>query len=411
MRRIITLSVAALILAGSYFIAFGVPASLGVVFGIEADGGKEPGATAGRPQADGPTGNPAVGRATTVVLAPLTMQPYADILRAVGSAAAVRSAEVIADVSGEVTEINLSSNRQVSAGEMLVQLDARTEVFNREIAQAELDQARDTVQRYERLRGTGNSTVTDVALSEAKLAERLAEANVGLADVALDDRTIRAPISGKLSLSDVEVGDRLSVGSVVVTIDDSEALLVEFELPERSIGLLSKEQTILASTPTFTGRVFEGGIVSFDSRIDSVTRSVTVKARIENSDALLWPGMTFAVRIIHESDPLAVLPSTAITWSRSGSSVWINEDGVAKQVPATILFRRNDQVWINADIAIGTLVVTEGAQKLRAGSRITAANAPASEPNVQEPVAEPSRATPEVGQTEPKPSPATEEPT
>ena len=407
MRPIITLSIAALILAGSYVIAFGVPASLRPVFGIEADSGQGSGATAARPSPDSPTGKPSASRATTVVLAPLEMQPYADILRAVGSASALRSAEVIADVSGEVTEINLSSNRQVSAGEMLVQLDARTEVFNREIAQAELDQARDTVERYERLQGTGSSTITDVALSEAKVAERLAEANVGLADAALDDRTIRAPISGKLSLSDVEVGDRLSVGSVVVTIDDSEALLIEFELPERSIGLLSKEQTILASTPTFTGQVFEGGIVSFDSRIDSVTRSVTVKARIENPDGLLWPGMTFSVRIIHESDPLAVLPSTAITWSRSGSSVWIDEDGVAKQIPATILFRRNDQVWIDADISTGTLVVTEGAQKLRPGARIAAANDPAQ----RSPVANPAGKAPEVGQAEPKLSPATEEPT
>ncbi|MBI6630786.1 efflux RND transporter periplasmic adaptor subunit [Pontibaca salina] len=406
MRKFVTLVTAALILAGSYLIAFGVPASLGPVAGVVGESGDQTNTPARAAQGGRPAGAPKGANATTVVLTPLEMQPYEDILRAIGSAKALRSADVVANASGEVTEINLAANRQVSAGDVLVQLDARTEVFNLEIAQTELDQTRDIIQRYEQLQATGNSTVTDVTLSEARVAQRLAEAKVGLAQSALDDRTIRAPIAGKLSLSDLEIGDILTAGSTIVTIDDSEALLVEFELPERSIGLLAKDQTVLASTPTFTGHVFEGEIVSFDSRIDSVTRSVTVKARIENPDALLWPGMTFAVRMIHEGDPLAVLPATAISWSRSGSGVWIADGGVAKRVPATILFRRNGRVWIDADIATGTLVVSEGAQKLRAGSRITAKNAP-----VEAPAMVPHQATPEIGQAEPEQPTESEEPT
>lgn len=296
-------------------------------------------------------------------------------MRAVGSVSALRSAEAVAVVSGEVTATNLTANRAVSEGEILVQLDAQTETLNVETAQAEFDQARDTVQRYERLGASGNSTITDVALSEARVAERLAEASLGLARIALEDRTIRAPIAGRLGLSDVEVGDFISANTVVTSIDDAGSLLVEFELPERAVSLLKTDQTILANTPTFRGRTFEGRIVAFDSRIDSVTRSVTVKAQVENEEGALWPGMTFAVRIIRETAPLPVLPATAITWSRSGSSVWIAQEGVATQVPATILYRRNDQVWVDAEIEIGTPVITEGAQKLRSGSRITTANA------------------------------------
>ena len=135
--------------------------------------------------------------------------------------------------------------------------------------------------------------------------------------------------------------------------------------------MLATQQTVLANTPTFEGHTFEGEIVAFDSRIDSVTRSVAVKARVDNPEDLLRPGMTFAVRLIHESDPLPVLPSTAIIWSRSGSSVWIETDGVAEQIPVTILIRRDDLIWVDADIATDTMVVTEGAHKLRAGSRVT----------------------------------------
>lgn len=371
MRRFLTLLVVLLVLGGSYFVAFGVPAQVTALFGSPTQSaGSEVSA-----KPTGPAGRPRGSAATVVVLTELQTAPYEDVLRAVGSASALRSAEAVAVVSGEVTATNLTANRAVSEGEILVQLDAQTETLNVETAQAEFDQARDTVQRYERLGASGNSTITDVALSEARVAERLAEASLGLARIALEDRTIRAPIAGRLGLSDVEVGDFISANTVVTSIDDAGSLLVEFELPERAVSLLKTDQTILANTPTFRGRTFKGRIVAFDSRIDSVTRSVTVKAQVENEEGALWPGMTFAVRIIRETAPLPVLPATAITWSRSGSSVWIAQEGVATQVPATILYRRNDQVWIDAEIEIGTPVITEGAQKLRSGSRITTADA------------------------------------
>src|SRR5690606_24198979 len=102
----------------------------------------------------------------------LELQPYENILRAVGSAEAFRSAVVLANATGEVIETNLAANLYVSAGDVLVRLDARTEVLNLEIAQAELDQARQTVERYERLAGSGSTTVTDVALSDARVAQR-----------------------------------------------------------------------------------------------------------------------------------------------------------------------------------------------------------------------------------------------
>lgn len=368
MRMFLTLITAVGILMGAYVLTFGIPALATALFGVEVENSDA--ADALRGDALGAGRGRRGSTSTTVVTAPLTMMPYESTLNAVGSAEALRSVSVLSDAAGEVIEAHLPSNGEIEAGDVLVTLDARTETLNLEIAQAELEQARDTVNRYARLQANGNSTITAVTLSDAVVAQRLAQANVGLMEVALDDRTIRAPISGRLGLSDVEVGDVLAAGAEIVTIDDADALLVSFELPERAIGMLSDVDTVLASTPSFAGRVFDGNIVAFDSRLDSVTRSVTVEARIENPGGVLWPGMTFEVRIIHESAPMAAVPSTAITWSREGSKVWIHADGIAETVPVTILFRRDELVWIDADVAEGTLVVTEGAQKLREGARI-----------------------------------------
>ncbi|UWQ94549.1 efflux RND transporter periplasmic adaptor subunit [Rhodobacteraceae bacterium M385] len=380
MRKLLTVVVALAILAGAYSFTFGVPAPLlAMVSGTtdspaEADdtaaaarpgGGRGPGGAGGR------GGRRGGSNTTTVVTQALEVRPYESVISAVGTASALRSADVVSDVAGTVVETNLIANREVTAGDVLLRLDARAEVLNLEVATAQLEQANATVARYERLQATGNSTVTDVTLSEAQLAQRLAEADVGLAELAVEDRIIRAPISGRLALSDVEVGDTISANSVLVSIDQSSSLVIEFELPERAVGLLAEAEEVLASTSSFTGRVFTASIISFDSRIDDVTRSVTVEALIDNTEGLLWPGMTFAVRLTQESEPLPVVPSTAITWSREGSSVWIDAGGVAEQVPVTILYRQNDSAWISSDIAEGAMVVTEGAHKLRDGAALS----------------------------------------
>ncbi|SFA86481.1 RND family efflux transporter, MFP subunit [Poseidonocella pacifica] len=373
MRKFVLLPVSLGILVVAYFVTFGLPDQVSRLIGIateetaSADGaaqGRE-GASQGR-----------IARATSVVMEPLQSSSYALTLRTVGNATSAQRANVTMSETGEVVETFLEANAEVEKGDILLRLDDRTQHLSLDIAQAELDQARDTVERYQALQAGGNLTITGVTLSEAEVALRLAEANVGMAELALEERTVLAPISGRLGLSDVQVGDLVSSGEVIVTIDDSTSLVVEFEVPERSIGLLSVGKTVLVGTPTYAGRVFEGQITAFDSRLDSVTRSVTVKASIDNSDKLLWSGMTFLVRMIEETAPLPSLPATAVTWDRSGAGIWAVEDGRAIRHPVTILYREGDRVWLQTEIPEGTQIVTEGASKLREASPVTDADAP-----------------------------------
>ncbi|SMY06332.1 efflux RND transporter periplasmic adaptor subunit [Flavimaricola marinus] len=374
MKALKSLSVLVLsagVLAGAYGVAFGVPEQVAQLWGGAV---AEDAAATGTPEARQPNGGPrGQGRATTVVLAPLEERPYTLELRTVGSAVALRRAEVVATEAGEVVETALRANALVEQGEVLLRLDDRSEQLALEISQANRDQAQATVSRYEGLHQNGNAVVTDVALSEAEVALRLAEANVGLAELALENRTVVAPISGRLGLSDVSIGDRLSNGDPIVTLDDAATLLATFEVPERAIGLLAEGKPVLVTTPTYTGRVFEGVVTAFDSRLDSLSRSVTVQAEIDNSEGVLLAGMTFAIRMIDETPPLPVVPATAITWDRTGAGIWVAEDGSSTRVPVTIRYRDGDLVWLETDAPIGAQIVTEGASKLRDGAQVVAA--------------------------------------
>tara|TARA_B100001167_G_scaffold67774_1_gene40084 strand:+ start:706 stop:1872 length:1167 start_codon:yes stop_codon:yes gene_type:complete len=370
------------VLAGAYAIAFGVPAQVAQLWGgapseqsdaAPRGGAGGPGGPGGGP--GGPGGARGQGRTTTVVLAPLEARAYTQELRTVGSAVSLRRAEVIATEAGEVVEAALQANKLVEKGDVLLRLDDRSERLALEIAEANRDQAQATVTRYQGLHQNGSAVVTDVALSEALVELRLAEANVGLAEVALENRTVVAPISGRLGLSDVQVGDQLSTGDTIVTVDDTTTLLATFEMPERSIGLLSEGKPVLVTTPTYTGRVFEGTITAFDSRLDSVTRSATVQAEIDNTEGLLLSGMTFAIRMNEDTDPLPMVPSTAITWDRSGAGIWVADEGQTARVPVTIRYRDGDQVWIETEAPVGAQIVTEGAAKLREGAQVTSADA------------------------------------
>jgi len=378
MRSLISLIAAISIVCGAYVYAFGVPAAVQAYISPPEDDARDT-----TPQASGaaaPSGRPTGGgrggrggsRETIVATSLIQAEPYEDILNAIGSAVAIQSAEVTSDVAGRVVETNLGSNNEVTAGDVLVRLDSREQEIDLTIANAELEQAVDTLSRYERLQSGGSSTITTVALSDARTDLSLARARAELAKSAVDDRIIRAPISGKLGLSDVSVGDTVSNGTQIVSIDNTSSLLIEFELPERAIAILGGDTTILASTPSFVGRVFDGKITAFDSRVDSVTRSVTVRAEIANDDGLLWSGMSFAVTLTSQGDEGLVVPSTAIVWARSGSSIWVVEGTSAASVPVTIIHRDEDQAWIEGDLAAGAQVVVEGTQKLRSGATVRA---------------------------------------
>ncbi|MEP5761266.1 MAG: efflux RND transporter periplasmic adaptor subunit [Litoreibacter sp.] len=365
MRQQSILLTSGCILCAAYYFSFGVPETIKQAIGLE---GLQP-----VEQQPDRGGRPERGaQETTVVMQPLSARHYNLVLSTIGTATSLHSVDVVSNVAGEITDVLITANNVVEAGDVLLQLDSRAEQLALNAAAVEHQQAQDLFDRYKTLRDSGNSTITDIIFVETEVALNLAQINVDVAQNALDERTIAATIDGMLGLSELHVGDYLSVGDAVVTIDDSSAIVAEFEVPERSIALLEAGKSVQIGTPTYAGRVFDGTITAFDPTLDPTSRSATVRAQIDNPDGALIAGMTLSVRIIEQTEPLPVVPATAITWNRDGAKIWVVEGGVASPHPVAIRYRNGTRVWVETNVPLGAIIVTEGAAKLRAGTAVTA---------------------------------------
>ncbi|MCB1368290.1 MAG: efflux RND transporter periplasmic adaptor subunit [Rhodobacteraceae bacterium] len=357
LKQVFSAIVAIAIIAGVWFTTFGRQADVPV-------------------QRNGWSG--AQGQTTTVVFGEIEVTPFAEEYRAIGTARALENVDVVADVAGRIEAIHAAGNTLVTEGAPLVSLERNVQRINAQIAQSRLQQARDTLERYEALQAGSSGSVSRVAVRDASTNLAIAEAELALAREELERRVIRAPISGRLGLMDLDRGDNLAVGSRIVTIDNTDLMIVEFELPERAVPLLAIGRAVSLHTTLLRGRPLRGQIIAYDTRLDAVTRTITVRAEVGNSDGLLWPGMTLNVLLAQQSEPMPSAPAMAVTWTRDGAQIWRVDDGAAVAVPVVVRARIDDVVWLEGDLEQGTRIVIEGAQKLRSGTPVaqpSAANA------------------------------------
>lgn len=373
MHHLLKTVLGAAILIAAYGATFGLPGGGGemdaedIRAALAAPGPRRPGGPRG------PAG------AASLQLEAIVATPYSETLTAIGTSRARRSVTLTADIAGQVAEADLVANRSVAEGDVLLRLSSDLEQIEVTIAETELENARRTLERYRTLNGSNSGAVAEMTVREAETAVILAEAALAKARQALDQLTIRAPISGRLGLSDLRTGDKLSGGAEIVTIDDTSSIIVSFELPERAIELLEVGREIHATTPALAGRSFVATITAFDSRIDETTRTITVQAEIDNTDGRLWPGMSFSVQISNESGPLPQIPSSALSWTKEGARVWAVRDGIATAVPVTVRMRQGDVVWIEGELGDSDHIVADGSARLRDGAAVASTPIPASD--------------------------------
>ena len=314
---------------------------------------------AGKPKKD------AAAEATAALVAEVSFAPERLRLQAVGTARAQRSATLFAPTAGEIEKINFTADARVSEGDVLLELDREAEELAVQLARVRLTDAQRIVKRLTSLSRSG--AVAQATLDDALTTLEAARIELKKAEVALSDRFVIAPFSGRIGLSDLDVGDRLSTDTRIATLDDRSTLLVRFDVPEALLGRVQVGDIASVVPWAETDISAEGTVYDVDSRVDEENRSFTARARIPNQDDRLRPGMSFRVNMDIRGADRPQVPEIAIQWGADGSYVWAVRDGIATRVPVTILQRQDALVLIEGALLPGDLVVVEGLHRMRPG--------------------------------------------
>ncbi|WP_421725208.1 efflux RND transporter periplasmic adaptor subunit [Bauldia sp.] len=311
---------------------------------------------------------PAIAVTTAIV----EVTPPRTRIQSIGTGKAIRSVVVTADVAGTVDEVHVAPNTTVEAGAPIVTLDRKAQEIALASATAEMEKQNAAFDRYQALIDQASSNVSEAAFDEVRAARTLAQAELDSAQYEYDRRVIRAPFAGRINLNDLTVGSYLPQGSAVVTLIDASQLLVEFSVPETVVADITVGLPVRLATPALRGLFFVGDVVAFDSAIDAELRTIHVRAKVENTDYTLLPGMTFSVTINIGDDPLPVVPAVSILWDRDGAYVWrLDENDALEALPVIFRNRDGDQVWVEGDLAAGDRIIVDGAFKLSAESQVS----------------------------------------
>ena len=301
-------------------------------------------------------------------------------LSAVGSLVAVAGVQVSNEIAGIVKAIHFHSGEKVKKGQLLVELDTETDQSELAglLAQQRLAQIR--FQRSSKLIGGKFVSKSVYDQNQALLDE--AKAAVLTKKTVIEKKHIRAPFSGELGIRKINLGQYLPPGSVIVPLQKTAPVYVDFTLPERHLKLLAPGQEVSVNVQAYPDRVFKGRISAISPLLDRQTRSIPIRAILANSDRLLRANMFARVQVLSgQTRQLLTLPDTAISYNPYGDFVFVIESGShgltvqSRQVQTGAT--RNGRVEIVKGLSRGERVVSAGQVKLRNGMPVTIDTRPA----------------------------------
>jgi membrane fusion protein (multidrug efflux system) len=330
--------------------------------------------------------------AVTTIVA--RQEQWPSTLNAIGTMAAVQGVNVSADLPGTVERIAFDSGQWVHEGEVLALLDTRQERAQLEAAESQRDLARIN---YNRMKGLLDELVISRAeFDRASADQRQTDARVGEIHATIERKTIRAPFSGVLGIRKVNLGQYLSGGDPLVTLQSLNPIYVNFDVPQQSATEVRVGRNVQVVAEELAGKSFEGRITAIDPLVNESTRNVKIQATLANPDGKLRPGMFVETEVVLSApSAIVTLPASAISYAPYGDSVFIvtdlkNDKGQAyrgvRQQFVKLGAGRGDQVAVVSGVKAGDEVVTSGVFKLRNGAavlvnnKVKPANSPAPKP-------------------------------
>jgi membrane fusion protein, multidrug efflux system len=350
---------------GLVLLALVAAALMGGAWYLFADG-KSSAPAAGGPNGKGPA------RTVAVVTAHAAKKEFAHEVEALGTLRANESVDITAKVADRVAVIHFTEGQQVRKGDVLVELDSDEARADLAAAEAAATDSRSQYKRSQELFQT--RALSESQMDQLKATLLANEARVAAARSRVADRVISAPFGGRVGLRNVSLGGLVNPGAVITTLDDLSVVKLDFAVPEQFLATLKPGLTVEARTTAYSDATFAGRVASVATRVDPTTRSVAIRALIDNGDGRLRPGMFMTVKLVRSEGEALMLPEQAIVPENDRHFVYVIEDGRARKREIQIGRRRPGEVEVLQGLTAEDGVVVDGTLNIRDGVPVRVQN-------------------------------------
>lgn len=307
---------------------------------------------------------------TPVETAPVRVGQATSEARVVGSLLANEAATIRPEIAGLILEIHFKEGDSVEQGTLLVTLDplelqARLDRSSaeRELAKLKFDRARDL---YER-----KKLVSAQDYDEASATLKQAEAQQRLDEVRLGKTRLSAPFNGSLGLRRVSPGDYVEAGDAIVDVTSTNPIKLEFRLPEKYTHWVKVGDNVTIRVDALPQQQFPGTIYAIDPSLDTRTRTLLIRAKLENPEARLHPGMFARVSVeLAKRDQALWIPEQALVPRGEKQFVYRLLDGKSALTEVTTGQRLAGEVEIVQGLDATETIITAGHQKIGDGSPV-----------------------------------------
>ena len=324
----------------------------------------------------------------TVAITEAKKEEWVERIPAVGTFRAVQGIELAPQIGGVIRAFHFDSGQEVAKGTLLVEIDDTVEQADLKSNLATLKNADMALDRQRQLI-TGGSTSRST-LDAAEAARDQASAAVERTRALIAQKALSAPFAGRIGLRRADIGQYVSPGTGIASLQQLDPIYVDFPIPEQAIAELATGQVVEVTVDAWPDQPFSGKVISLDARVSAETRNLVVRAEVRNADKRLKPGMFANVAVlVGKAQSLVTLPRTGVTYSLYGDSVYVVKPapaaaGSAQAASADQMIverrsvklgaSRGARVSILSGLEPGEQVVSEGQSKLMAGARVRVDN-------------------------------------
>jgi membrane fusion protein (multidrug efflux system) len=310
-------------------------------------------------------------RAPLVVLHSVSDQVITDALQALGTTQSLEAIELMSTITERVVALPMMEGQTVTKGTPLVELEKDEELALLTGAKIDLLEQQREYARIEDL--VRKKTIPSSELDKLQSLIDSAQARIAEANAKLAELTIVAPFDGILGLRNVSVGALARPGDVITTLDAIDKLHVNFDIPEKHLNQMTIGKKITAKSAAYPEEVFMGEIETLDSRVDPISRSIRVRATLNNQEHKLRPGMLLTLNIVNQSRRTLLVPEQAVFMRGEQHYVFtVDADNSVAEQAVIIGARQKGTVEIAEGLSTGDAIILQGLLKVKPGIKVQA---------------------------------------